>query len=169
MNRLVNECHVCEAWDKDSSTPPPDLHPFQALWDTGATNSMISDDVVKQCGLAPVGYTNVQHAQGTTQNVPVYLVNIGLPNMVMVFGVKVALGKLPTGIDVLIGMDIINEGDFAVTNQGGRTKFSFRIPSQADIDFVQQDGPRNVLSAKRSTTPSAQKRRAGRRKRKRKN
>ena len=165
MNRLVNECHLCEAWDKDSSTPPPELHPFQALWDTGATNSMISDDVVKRCGLVLIGYTNIQHAQGTTQNVPVYLVNIGLPNMVMIPGVKVAIGQLPNGIDVLIGMDIIGKGDFAVTKPGGRTKFSFRIPSQADIDFVKQDGPRNMMSAKRSTTPSAQKREAARRKR----
>ena len=41
--------------------------------------------------------------------------------------------------DVLVGMDIINQGDFAVTNPDGRTKFSFRVPSIADIDFVAED------------------------------
>ena len=41
--------------------------------------------------------------------------------------------------DVLIGMDIISRGDFAITHPGGRTKFSFRVPSQADIDFVEED------------------------------
>ena len=51
---------------------------------------------------------------------------------------SVAKGSLGPGADVLIGMDIINEGDFAVTNLNGRTKFSFRVPSQADIDFVRE-------------------------------
>ena len=41
--------------------------------------------------------------------------------------------------DVLIGMDIINRGDFAVTNQNRKTKFSFRFPSIGDIDFVEED------------------------------
>ena len=40
-----------------------------------------------------------------------------------------------TGIDVLIGMDIINRGDFAVSNRNGKTMFSFRIPSMSDFDF----------------------------------
>ena len=44
------------------------------------------------------------------------------------------------GTDVLIGMDVINNGDFAVSNHGGVTKFSFRLPSQGHIDFV-LDGP----------------------------
>ncbi len=35
-------------------------------------------------------------------------------------------------------MDIISQGDFAVTNHGGTTKFSFRIPSQKHIDFYEQ-------------------------------
>jgi len=35
-------------------------------------------------------------------------------------------------------MDIISQGDFTVTNYGGTTKFSFRIPSQKHIDFFEQ-------------------------------
>ena len=45
----------------------------------------------------------------------------------------------PQGADILIGMDIIGVGDFAVTNRDGKTKFSFRLPSRADIDFVVED------------------------------
>ena len=44
--------------------------------------------------------------------------------------------------DVLVGMDIINTGDFAVTNLGGITKFSFRFPSLEHIDFVEQEESR---------------------------
>ena len=43
-----------------------------------------------------------------------------------------------SGGDVLIGMDIISQGDFAVTNHGGITKFSFRMPSVTHIDFVEE-------------------------------
>lgn len=40
--------------------------------------------------------------------------------------------------DILIGMDIITLGDFAVTNYEGVTKLSFRVPSQRHIDFVEE-------------------------------
>ena len=38
--------------------------------------------------------------------------------------------------DVLIGMDIITLGDFAVTNRDGITVMSFRTPAQGRIDYV---------------------------------
>ena len=36
---------------------------------------------------------------------------------------------------MLIGMDIISLCDFAITDSGAETKFSFQIPSFLDIDF----------------------------------
>lgn len=39
------------------------------------------------------------------------------------------------GIDVLIGMDIISNGDFAISNYEGRTQFSFRLPSQEHVEY----------------------------------
>ena len=39
------------------------------------------------------------------------------------------------GIDILIGMDIISKGDFAISNYNGKTQFSFRLPSQQDVDY----------------------------------
>ena len=53
-------------------------------------------------------------------------------------GVEVVSGQL-TGCDIIIGMDIINRGDFAVSNKNGATAFSFRIPSVEDFDFVKAD------------------------------
>ena len=41
--------------------------------------------------------------------------------------------------DVLVGMDIINKGDFAVSNRNGATSFSFRIPSVENFDFAAED------------------------------
>jgi hypothetical protein len=61
-----------------------------------------------------------------------------LPNKVAFSGVRVTKGILTGGPDILIGMNIINRGDFAVTNLNGVTKFSFRFPSIVDIDFVEE-------------------------------
>ena len=68
----------------------------------------------------------------------VYLVNIILLNQVGLSQINVIKGGLPTGPDVLIGMDIITKGDFTVTNKGGVTIFSFRLPSLVHIDFVKE-------------------------------
>ena len=98
---------------------------------------MVTQAVVDACGLVPIGFREILHVQGKSR-VEIFLINIKLPNEIVFSGVSVAKGSLGPGADVLIGMDIINEGDFAVTNLDGRTKFSFRVPSQADIDFVRE-------------------------------
>lgn len=64
--------------------------------------------------------------------------NIFLPNGFVFPGVTVTIGDWAEDADVLIGMNIIVRGDFAVTNLDGITKFSFRIPSQVHIDFVEE-------------------------------
>ena len=111
------------------------MRPFTAIWDTGATGSVITQSVVDACGLRPTGMATVHHADGESVQ-ETYLVNIGLPNRVAYPGVRVTKARLLVDADVLIGMDIISTGDFAVTNLDGLTKFSFRVPSLEHIDFV---------------------------------
>jgi hypothetical protein len=62
-------------------------------------------------------------------------VNFILPNGVEIAGVPASSLQI-TGADALIGMDLINRGDFAITNKNGQTKLSFQLPSTHDIDFV---------------------------------
>ncbi len=114
---------------------------FSAIWDTGATGSVITQAVVDACGLVATGMTRVYHVDGSSQ-VETYLVNIGLPDNVRYPSVRVTKGDLPDGDDVLVGMDIITTGDFAVTNINGKTMLSFRFPSVERIDFVNEsEGP----------------------------
>jgi alpha-D-ribose 1-methylphosphonate 5-phosphate C-P lyase len=107
---------------------------MDAIWDTGATNSVISQGCIDQCGLVATGIVQVHGVHGSEQ-VPTFLVNIILPNGVGFHGIQVTRGQL-TSTDLLIGMDIISRGDFAVTNVGGITKFSFRHPSIEHIDYA---------------------------------
>ena len=135
---LISRCHACAAFDP--KVTPPEQHPkfetFDAIWDTGATASVITRQVVDACGLKPTGMKEVHGVHGK-ELVETFLINIGLPNKVAFVNMEVTLGKL-AGAHMLIGMDIITRGDFSITNVGDRTVFSFRVPSLATVDFVKQ-------------------------------
>lgn len=131
-NVLQNEIEVAQSFNP-SSEKQPNLQKFTALWDTGATNSVISKNVVEKCNLKPIDMT-ITHTASGERHCCVYLVSIGLPNNILIPNLRVTDGIL-TGMDVLIGMDIISQGDFAVTNFKGKTMFSFGAPSNCEIDF----------------------------------
>lgn len=143
---LVTDAHICEAFDPQTTPSPPAsaLKKYRAIWDTGATNTVITQNVVDECGLKPIGMLKVHTASGESTTLA-YLIGIILPNSVGFNNVRVSLGSIAGGADILIGMDIINTGDFAVTNKDGKTAFSFRVPSVECIDFVQQ-APSTSLS-----------------------
>src|SRR5690606_24653632 len=105
------------------------------LWDTGATNSCITRSTAQALGLSPISKTIVQHAKGQTVS-NVYLVNIYLPNNVAIQHIRVTECADNGTWGVIIGMDIITMGDFAITNVSGKTVFSFRFPSREQIDFL---------------------------------
>ena len=100
---------------------------FKGLWDTGATHTVISARAVRALRLMPVGKTRVLHAQGET-TVPTYYIYVKLPGQIEITGITALKGKL-SDVDVLIGMDVINRGDFFVSNCDGKTSFLFRMPS----------------------------------------
>lgn len=134
-NVLISEVQVAPAFNPAKVTVVPQHHLYNAIWDTGATSSVITQRVVQECGLQTTGMTNVNTASGVTTS-SVYLVNFKLRNNVGMVGVRVTEGILSDDINVLIGMDIINFGDFAITNHNRKTSFTFRIPSLQIIDFV---------------------------------
>ncbi len=135
-NVLQSTCGVCPAFDPLSGKEHPKVNTYVGLWDTGASGTVITKKIVDDFALKPIGKTKVYHADGESI-VNVYYINIFLPNQVAFKFIKVTEGNL-SGFDVLIGMDLITKGDFAVTNFGGKTSFSFRVPSLEEIDFNKQ-------------------------------
>ncbi len=99
---------------------------------------MVNERVVDELKLPTDGFVNIQHAGGVAAAVPFYHVDFLLYNSSPIVDVRVGLSAV-RDIDVIIGMDIINRGDFAVSNRNGATTFSFRIPSIEDFDFVKDD------------------------------
>lgn len=127
-NRLINEAYI--------KANGEEMYTKNAQWDTGATKTCISKAVVDRLGLVPVSQTMVLTPSGE-RLLDVYVVDVLLRNNVTVPDVLAIGAEIGNqGIDLLIGMDIIGLGDFAVTNVNDKTQFSFRIPSSERIDFL---------------------------------
>lgn len=144
---------------------------YVAIWDTGATHSAITKKVADELELKPTGIAEVRYGSGKSST-NTYLVNIMLPSKVMVGQVRVTeVNLIPddnTSDDqhpqLLIGMDIIGLGDFAVThcNNDGGTTMSFCIPSKQEIDFVPKTKINNKFAeAKRRRQINASKKKKG--------
>ncbi len=144
---LITDVSIAAAFEPSNVSAPPQTKKYIGLWDTGATCTVISEKVVKECGLKPIGIAEVRHTGGTAKT-NVYFISIALPNKVGIPQLRVVEGKLVGDADVLVGMDIICCGDFAVSHKDGNTAFSFRMPSVEDIDFVRQE-PKLVVPFKR--------------------
>lgn len=121
---------------------------WKGLWDTGATKSLITANVAKELDLKVVSKCYVSNAHGTQES-NCYYVNIALPNRVVVPNLLVVEGT-PNGCDLLIGMDVIGIGDFAVSNYNNLTTFTFRVPSKDTIDFVEHT---YLLPTKKESQP----------------
>ncbi len=107
----------------------------KALWDTGATNCVVTDTLAKELGLPPIMRLPVRHGGGESME-NVYLLDITLVNGVRFSGLRVTECHDVGGeFGLIIGMDIICSGDLAITNNGGVTVVSFRHPSKYHIDF----------------------------------
>ena len=104
------------------------------LWDTGATNTIISRNIADALGLEPIQKAMIAGIGG---NVEAYTYKISLyfaKEGAWIKDLEVLACDLEDN-DIIIGMDTITRGDLAITNKNGETWFSFRIPSQEHIEF----------------------------------
>lgn len=133
----ISNCIISEVEIKNPFTG--ELLQTKGIWDTGATDSVITKKAASLIGLVPVSKALVTGVHGTKPS-NVYYVNITLNNDQISLNVKVTecedlLNKCEVGM--LIGMDVINMGDFSITNHDGNTIMSFRVPSIRNVDFVE--------------------------------
>jgi hypothetical protein len=128
LSKIISEAAIFNPYNKQSVK-------VKALWDTGATCSVISKNIANRISLKKICYSQMRHANGI-ERVPVFVAGMKLPNRVVVPELTVLSCNPIHDFDLIIGMDIIAKGDFAITGKNGNTKFSFRMPSIADIDFT---------------------------------
>lgn len=113
--------------------------PIKAMWDTGSSGTVISSDLVKKLGLSPIGKSMVK-SSGSSFKSGVYNLELLLAEK-QIFRLQVTESDQlnNSDMDVLIGMDVITLGDFAISTVGEEICFSFRYPSQGFIDFKEQE------------------------------
>lgn len=110
----------------------------KALWDTGSSESVIASELVKKLNLRPIGNTIIG-SSGATIKSNVYELDFLLAEKQhILLNVTESSQLNGSGIDMLIGLDVICLGDFAISTYDGTVCFSFRYPSQGLIDFNTQ-------------------------------
>ncbi len=88
--------------------------------------------------IRPIDRTRVIGVHGIKE-VPVYLIDLHLPNDVTLQAIRATeCDELDNdgSCTMLIGMDVMQHGDVAISNFQGKTMFSFRMPSQGKTDYV---------------------------------
>ena len=109
------------------------------LWDTGATHSCLDINIIKRLKLERIGIGSgiPSKTAGGIVDTYSYYVDINLSNkipfyyrIVSGFSIRDALG-----VDLLIGMDIIRQGDFKIiTNKKGNKIFTFSTDVYKESD-----------------------------------
>lgn len=101
----------------------------KAIFDTGATASMISSDIANELGLIPYGTATISGVHGTESS-NIYIIDMIFRNGFKIPNISVSEAGGSAGFDLLIGMDIISKGTMLLSGAHGRTFFYFAYPSQ---------------------------------------
>lgn len=106
-----------------------------AVWDTGADISGIKPAAVERLGLGDyiVNYVDVEGVNSAPQSKPLYKAGaLILPSNIRFVGQKLVAAEFKHAkAEILLGMDVISQGDFAIRNGGGSTTFTFAHPPKA--------------------------------------
>lgn len=132
IDAIISECRVCPPVDFMKGELPEEVYISQnAMWDTGATNTLISPRIIQTLKLKPFGKSSISSANGVIE-ANSYLIHVGLPSGSIITNI-LALENDNEDYEIVIGMDIITQGDFAFSNKDEHSTFSFRIPSSEEI------------------------------------
>jgi len=106
-----------------------------ALWDTGASISAVTPEIQQQLKAPTVDKKAISGIHNT-QIVDVIYITLELPNHVIKKNIKVVVCNITSNVGMILGMDIISMGDFALSNGNDQTLVSFAVPPfKEKIDF----------------------------------
>ncbi len=132
---------ITDAWlSKDSLSDSPIESDFaflkvRAIWDTGATNTAITPSLFEKLDLVSEDQEEVHTAGGITM-ADICYVAIGLPNQLVIPRLRVTVCDEMVGEgQMLIGMDVIGQGDFSFTFGKYHPALCYLAPSSLHIDY----------------------------------
>jgi hypothetical protein len=101
----------------------------EAVWDTGADFTAISRRFADAADISFVDDAIVGGVGGQGQKATAGALALKMPSGLWYPDKRVVACELPPGVDMLIGMDIIIQGDMHISTADGQTLFSFIYPS----------------------------------------
>ena len=132
VESVVTECIVSNV-DVGDNSKQSNGERILAIWDSGATSSIITRNIIDKLKLQPVGVCQVAGIHGTEYEYT-YYVDLMVPGEMTFKTLEVTEGDLED-VDVLIGMDVISQGDFCISNGNNETIVAFRSPAGEPIIF----------------------------------
>lgn len=135
VDGVVTESFIYSPTDFNPGGKVRRLKLSRSLWDTGASSSMVSKAAVEALGLIPIGKSVISGVSSGVEFKRAFLIHVGLPTGDIITNICASEFE-GEDYDLIIGMDVIQNGDLAVTNVNDKTTFSFRVPSTKTIDFA---------------------------------
>jgi len=149
VNKLITSAGILPILTLDNTVNSAPSN-VKALWDTGATLTCLKPALFKRLKLRLFETTRQTPIAGIGGNVAADLtfVDIFLAYNLVITCCPVYIADFPGNAELLIGMDIIGMGDFAVCNAEGKTSFSFVMPPFPDrVNFAEKAEAANRSSA----------------------
>jgi len=109
--RLTVGQPAADALRKEQKAVPTPIE-VQAMIDTGATGTVVSEEIVSQLGLHPVGRTRIHTPSSDNVPCPVYLVRLMFPNNVIAQTVAIGAPLRGQPIQCLVGRDVLQHSVF---------------------------------------------------------
>lgn len=122
--RLAVGTIIEEVLQKNNQSIPIPL-PALAMIDTGATGTVIREDLINQLNLNPVGVTLISTPSSTNVQCFEYLMRILFPNNVVIETVVIAAPLQGQHIQCLIGRDVLRLGVLIYTGYVDTFTLSF--------------------------------------------
>ena len=108
----------------------------KALWDTGATCTVVNENKAKDLNLKVISVTKVKMADGTERRCPNRIVDISLPSNINLLKYKVSSFNIRGEHVAIIGMDIIGCGAFCNKYLSDKKKSIFTFSVDPKICMI---------------------------------
>ena len=124
LDRIITPCTI-DVTDYETTNDTNNRLTVKALWDTGSTVTVLSENVIERLGLFPTDIIKVAGWDAKSIETNTYNVDIMLDDLRVDF-VKIVRGPLKN-VDMIIGMDIIGQGGLHITHPGLNTALVFNM------------------------------------------
>ena len=105
----------------------PQHRQYTGIWDCDSSGTRISQKVVQDLQLKAVGTVPVRQCEANEKVREVFFLSIALSPDIVFSDVRVTNGYFPPDFDVIIGLDLITQGNFSLSQQNGKTIVEFLV------------------------------------------